>query len=880
VSVERRATYRLQLRPGFGFAEVAGLAPYLARLGVSHVYLSPCLQARSESTHGYDVVDFGKVSAQLGGEEAFDRMCESLAAHSLGIVLDIVPNHMAAAGLENAWWWDVLENGPSSRFAPFFDIDWDAAVSDGRLVIPVLADHYGRALEAGSIQLRREPGRFCVYCGPHAFPAAPRSLPDVLAPAAASCGSELLAFAARALNALPLPTQTDSESVERRHRDKQVLYALLERLFAEEPGTAEAVDAEIARLNADLDRLDAFVSQQNFRPAFWRIAARELGYRRFFDVDTLIALRVEDPQVFAASHARVLGWLREGRIDGVRVDHVDGLRDPEEYLRRLRAERADGWLLVEKILAPDEALPASWPIDGTTGYEFLDLACGVLVDPDGCKPLAELWESFTRSAQDYADILSASKRLALDELLGSDLRRLGRILAEACRRHRRHRDYTGQELEDALREVVVALPVYRTYVRKPGEVSRADLQTLADAVAAAARSHPDLPPELFEFVGDILAMRFTGPAECELALRFQQLSGAAMAKGAEDTAFYRHLRLLARNEVGSSPAIFDIPPERFHAACAEAQGRHPHRLLATATHDTKRGEDVRARLAVLSELPDAWAAAVERWSARLESLPAGGLERGAQYLLYQTLVGAWPLDPERAWAYMLKAVREQKLHTSWRRPDPAYEAAVRAFTEGALADAEFCADLEAFCAGLRPAAQVNGLAQTLLKLTAPGVPDLYQGGELWDLSLVDPDNRRPVDFALRQQALAALEGASPEQVLERSAEGWPKLWLIQRALALRSRRPDAFGRQGSYEPLAAQGACSRHVIAFARGASAIAVVPRLLVRLGGDWRDTRLELPAGTWSSALTGEPVGGGMALAELLARFPVALLESEAAA
>jgi (1->4)-alpha-D-glucan 1-alpha-D-glucosylmutase len=877
---EPRAAYRVQLGPGFGLGEAADLVPYFHELGVSHLYLSPCLRSRRGSTHGYDVVDFARVDEELGGEAALARLFETLARHGMGLLLDLVPNHMAASARENPWWRDVLENGSSSAYADFFDVDWDAVAEEGGLVVPVLGDHYSRVLEAGEIRLAREGVRFEFRYGEHAFPASPASVADVLAPAAEACGSELLAFVARALRALPPPGALDPAGAEQAHRDREVLSTLLARLLEEAPHAKAAVDRELERLAADPDRLDLLLAQQSYRLAFWRLAAHELSYRRFFDIDQLVALRIEEPRVFAAVHRRVLRWLDEGLVDGLRIDHVDGLRDPEAYLHRLREARADLWLLVEKILEPDEALPDSWPVDGTTGYEFLNLAGGLFVDPAGEKPLTEVYAAFTGDARDYPTVLAESKRLVLARLFGSDLRRLTRIFAAVCQRQRRHRDHAATQIEEALAELIVHFPVYRSYVRPElGGVSEQDVRVVEEALEAARAAPSDLPGDLLDFLRDVLLLRVGGPEETELALRFQQLTGPAMAKGGEDTAFYAYVRCVALNEVGGDPARFGVAPEAFHAACAQKRERAPRALLATSTHDTKRSEDVRARLALLSEIPEAWAPALARWSARNERHRRGEMpDRSAEYLLYQTLVGAWPIEAPRAVAYMEKATREAKVHTSWRRPDPDYEEALRAFVEGALGDDGFRADLAAFVAPLVEPGRTNALAQVLLKLTAPGVPDLYRGTELFDLSLVDPDNRRPVDFALRRRLLAALEDASPEAVMARADEGLPKLWLIRQALRLRGRRRGCFSAGGSYTPLAAQGARRTHVVAYLRGEDVLAVVPRLVLGLAGDWADTELALPPGRWRNVLTGDAVGGAtVAVEALLRRFPVALLERE---
>jgi (1->4)-alpha-D-glucan 1-alpha-D-glucosylmutase len=570
----------------------------------------------------------------------------------------------------------------------------------------------------------------------------------------------------------------------------------------------------------------------------------------------------------------------EGLVDGLRIDHVDGLRDPELYLRRL-AERAPGaWIVVEKILEPGEELPESWPVAGTTGYEFIARVGGLFVDPGSEAALTECYESFIGESRRWPSLVREKKHLALRELLGSDVNRLTALLVRVCERHRRYRDYTRHELHEALRELLAAFPVYRTYVDPAtGRVSETDRRRIAEATATAKECRPDVDPALFDFLRDVLELRQRGALEEELAARFQQLSGPTMAKGVEDTAFYVYNRLVSLNEVGGDPSQFGVDLETFHRECARGARRAPASLLALSTHDTKRSADVRARISLLSEIPERWREAVTRWSSHNERhrSPAGP-DRNAEYLLYQTLVGAWPIEPDRVQRFMEKAAREAKEHTSWTRQDAAYEEALRRFVDGVLDDEVFRRDLAELVAPLVEPARVGSLAQTLIQLTAPGVPDVYQGSELWDLSLVDPDNRRPVDFALRRSLLGALRGARAEDVLARSEEGLPKLWLVARALDLRRRRPELFGASSEYRPLAAQGARAGHVVAFLRGGGAITVVPRLLLRLGGDWRDTRVDVPSGRWRNVLTGDAARGGAVPApDLFARFPVALLERE---
>lgn len=882
MSTERRATYRVQLHAGFGFADAAEISGYLKALGVSHLYCSPYLQAASGSTHGYDVVNPHQVNEELGGAEAHARLCHTISKDELGQVLDIVPNHMAIIGRENPWWWDVLENGPSSRYAAYFDVEWDAPEARLRntVLLPVLGDHYGRILEAGEFQLKRKAGSFTLSYHHHAFPVSPRSLGDLLGTAAERCQSDDLAFIAGAFGRLPHATATEQAAVRQRHRDKEVLRVQLARLCQEQPVVAAAIDAVVAEANATPEALDALLERQNYRLAFWRTAKQELGYRRFFDINTLVGLRTEDEQVFADTHALVLDWLTRGVLDGVRIDHPDGLRDPEAYFRRLHEACPQAWIVAEKILEPGERLPELWPIAGTTGYDFIYHLSNLFVDPEGEGPLTQLYGSFTGEPIDYHAVVQEKKNFVLRHVLGSDVNRLTALFLEICERHRRHRDYTRHELHEALREVIACFPVYRTYVQaEAGQVSEDDVRYITESVEAAKANRPDLGSDLFDFFRDLLLLRVHGETESELVMRFQQLTGPAMAKGVEDTAFYCFNRLLSLNEVGGNPGQFGLPIDAFHRACAETQARWPSAMLTTSTHDTKRSEDVRARIHLLSEIPERWSEALRRWSAlnerhRQENMP----DRNAEYLFYQTLVGAWPIDAERATAYMEKASREAKAYTSWTDPNPGYEAALRAFVEGVLSDAAFQAELESFVGPLIEPGRVISLAQTLLKLTTPGVSDLYQGTELWDLSLVDPDNRRPVDYRRRRRLLAELDSMTPETVWQRVDDGLPKLWVIRQALALRRRRPQLFGPQGSYQALSARGAKANHVVAFAREESVVTVVPRLVLRLSGTWGDTTLKLPTGGWRSELTGESLSGGeVRLTELLKRFPVALLSRE---
>ena len=874
------STYRVQLNSHFGFDDAAKVIPYLEELGIDCLYCSPLLQAAPGSTHGYDVVDHSKVNRELGGDHAYDRMCAALERSKMSQILDIVPNHMAIHR-ENPWWWDVLENGPASAYAEFFDVDWEPPERriHNTVLMPVLEDQYGILLEAGKLKVVRDGGNFEVRIGDRVFPVAPRSLRQILDPAALKSGSDALAFLADGFDALPSPASTDLTSITRRHRDKKLLAEMLVKLLNEDAAAASAVDQVLQQLNGNPDLLHEILEQQNYRVAYWRMAARDLGYRRFFDINSLVGLRIENERVFYATHKLVIRWVSEGRVNGLRIDHPDGLRDPLEYFQRLRAACPDTWIVAEKILLGSESLRESWPIEGTTGYDFLNIAGRLFVDSAGAQPLTDFYREFTGESADYAALVRARKQFAMRDTLGSEINTLTAMLLDLCEADRLHRDYTRHEAHEVIRATMACLPVYRTYVRAPNQVAPEDECQISAEIEAAKAYRSDLDPRLFDFLRDILSLRTGGKMGAELALRFQQISAAVMAKGVEDTAFYSFNRLLALNEVGGDPDCFGVAPAEFIAWCRKMHRHWPRTMLATSTHDTKRSEDVRARLFLLSEEPERWSHAVSHWAAINGRHRSGEMpDRNFEYHLYQSMVGAWPLEKSRLLAYAEKAAREAKVHTSWTDPVPAYEDAVRKFIEGIYGDSDFIDALNEFVATLIYPGRINSLAQTLLKITAPGVPDFYQGTELWNLALVDPDNRRPQDFDLRRRMLADLRNATPEQVMERFDEGMPKLWLIRRGLALRKRHPEWFGPQAGIEPLDVHGSRRDHVVAFIRGDSVVTVVPRLVAKLGGDWRHTEVELPRGDWINHMTGERSRvGRMKLAELMRRFPVALLARE---
>jgi (1->4)-alpha-D-glucan 1-alpha-D-glucosylmutase len=885
--VDPVATYRVQLGPGRTLHDAAALVSHLAALGVSHLYASPFLQATPGSTHGYDVLAHDRISDELGGDEGFAALIAALRKHDLGLLVDVVPNHMAI-GEGNALWWDVLENGPASVYAAWFDVDWDPSESSLRdhVLVPVLGDRYGVVLDRGELALERRGGRFVIRYHEHAWPVAPRSLDELLGEAAMLAGSDELAFLADAHGALPHATARDRVSVAVRHRDKQVLATLLERLIDADPAVAAAVADVVEEVSTDPVRLHELLERQNYRLAHWRTASEQLDYRRFFDISGLAGLRVEDPDVFDAVHALPLRWLHDGHAQGLRVDHVDGLRDPAGYLERLAVQAPGAWVVVEKILEPGEELPGSWPVAGTTGYEFLAVVDALFVDRDGEAQLVALWSELTGEPVDPDALVATCKRMVLAGPLRAELNRVVTALQRACRDRPADRDHTRGAIDDVLREVAVAFPVYRAYVRPGEEPSAADRAHVEAAIAAATTALPDADPALFALVRSVLLDigGSAGSDELEVCTRFQQLTGPVMAKGVEDTATYRFTALASRGEVGVPPGAPLATPAELHAANAARHERWPRQLLATSTHDTKRSADVRARLHLLSEQPDRWAAAVHRWRElvdRHRTLP-GAPDPALELLLFQVLVGAHPLPLERARAYARKAMREAKLKTSWEHPDDAYEEAVDRVLVGLFADAAFAEELAAFAQPLVEPGRINALATLLLQLTSPGVPDVYQGNEDWDLSLVDPDNRRaPADAHLRRLVADAATADAAAAWAGRD-DGLVKAWLLRRTLAVRRAHAEAFGPglAGSYLPLAARGDRADHVVAFLRGARVATVVPRLVLGLGGpherwDWADTTLALPAGPWRDALTGTVHhGADLPLGVLLGELPVALL------
>ena len=887
------STYRLQLHKGFTFDDASAIAKYLYDLGISHVYSSPYLQAAPGSMHGYDVVDHQRVNEELGGAEAHERFCKTFGENGLGQVLDIVPNHMAI-GSQNRFWWDVLENGASSRYASFFDIDWNPQEERLRdkVLVPILGDQYGRVLESGGIKVSRSGPNFFIEAAGEKFPAAPTSLPAILAKAAVYAGSDALSFTAASFGRLPNPSFDSTGDARRtvlaRHRDKVVITQFLARLCAEQFAVCEAIDRAVTELNADLDSLDDFLNHQNYRLAYWKTADQQLGYRRFFDVNTLIGLRMERAHVFEETHALILDWLRRGVLDGVRVDHPDGLRDPLEYFERLREAAPNAWIIGEKILAAGEFLRKTWPIEGTSGYDFMNMALGLIVRSQGLAELSTVYAEFTGLKTPFPTIAHDKKIAVEQEALGSDVNRLTTLFVEICETHRNQRDYTRAEVRRAIREIAACFAIYRTYVvplgatqsgNRRNEITPEDRRFIGRAIKCARDNRPDIDRGLFDFFEAVLTLQVNGRSESEFVLRFQQFTSPVMAKGVEDTAFYCYNRLTAMCEVGGDPARNGISLEEFHAYQQKMQATHPCTMTTLSTHDTKRSDDVRARLAVLSEIPHEFADALARWTAmneprKINSFP----DRNTEYFLYQTLIGAWPIDIERTKAYLQKAMREAKLQTSWVANNKEFEDALNGFIEAILNDPAFTAELEAMVARILQPGRINSLTQTLLKSLGPGVPDLYQGSELWDLSLVDPDNRRPVDYDCRRTLLAELANLPPLQIVARMDDGLPKLHVIHQCLLVRREHPEWFSADSAYVPILATGFKAAHVVAFQRGKSVVCITQRHALTLAGAWENTTIQLPAGSWLNRLTGERIEGGEHTIEALLReFPAALLTRE---
>ncbi len=997
-----RSTYRLQFGPEFRFGDAAGVVDYLDALGVRDVYASPLFKARRGSLHGYDVTDHANLNPDLGRMADFKAFSRALRERNMGMVLDVVPNHMGVSDDANRYWQDVLENGPSSRYARFFDIDWQPPKPDlaGKVLLPFLGDQYGRVLENGELRLSYGRGAFWIRVYDRRLPVGPSTWVRILEPAlealrphAADDDVHFVEFESivTSLRRLPPRTETDPSRITERHREKEVAKRRLGRLLEEAPAIRGEIDKIIERFNGrrgdprSFDELESLLADQAYRLSFWRVASDEINYRRFFDINELAAIRVEELEVFEMVHALVLRLLSHGHVHGLRIDHPDGLLDPEQYFRDLQeacrralagksvedvrarpqASRAvaaaqaggetaaaappspspfqspdevvDGdlaagrhvFVVVEKILSSVEHLDPTWPVHGTTGYEYMNALNGVFVDRDNRHRILEIYERFSGWTERFEDTVYHSKQLILAAAMSGELRVLARHLDRISEQHRWSRDFTLASLRAALREVIACFPIYRTYIRADTQMVNEETQRYVDtAIESAKRRNPVINESLFDFIRSVLLL--DDPPELhdaqraarrEFVLRFQQLTAPVTARGIEDTAFYRWYPLASLNEVGGEPDRFGATVDEFHRRNAERQATWPHTMSSTSTHDTKRSEDVRARINVLSEIPDEWESALERWrqTNRQRKIAVDGQEvpdANEEYLFYQTLVGMWPLETVHAEAgidpalvrrlqdYMVKASREAKLHTSWLNTNDAHEEALRTFVRNVLASDSadaFVADMQAFVDRIAPAGAVNALSQLVLKMASPGIPDLYQGTELWNLRLVDPDNRRPVDFGANAALLAELQSHDAHELLPELLHHWRdgriKMYLTYRTLHLRRERPMFFER-GDYIPLEAHGKRKQSVCAFARQLEerwVVAAVPRLTAHATREsptlsdsefWEDTALLLPRSApnaWTDVLSDADVeterdewSVRLPLAQLFRRLPVALLSA----
>jgi len=902
-----RATYRLQFHRDFTFRDATALVPYLASLGVSHIYASPIMESRPGSTHGYDIVDHNRLNPEIGTEADFRALVNALHTHSMGLILDFVPNHMGV-GSDNLWWLDVLEWGRDSPFAAYFDINWDAVRPDlkGRVLLPVLGDHYGVILEKGEIALRfdSKEGSFSAWYYQHCFPISPRCYARIL-----EAGGQPLTGIGREFSAIDQCPATSA-----RERAAELKHWLAER--ATEPSFSSAIEIALKQFGGEpgnslsFARLHELLEMQAYRIAYWRVAAEEINYRRFFNINELAGLRMELPELFEETHRLVFNLIEAGDVQGLRIDHIDGLFDPRAYCERLQQHSAlPLYILVEKILARYEILPP-WPVVGSTGYDFINQVLSIFVDPAGEAPMSRLYRRFIRRDENFDDVLYACKKRVAQVNLASEMNVLAHEFHRLSMRSWRTRDFTLNGMLSALEEVVTAFPVYRTYVTREG-ASSDDLRYIEWALAQAKKRWRVQDLSIFDFLHQVLTGQLADRQledEADEALRaamhFQQVSGPVMAKAAEDTAFYRYFRLLALNEVGGDPRRFGVSVAAFHRLTQDRARSWPRAMVTTATHDTKRGEDARMRLALLSEMPREWGRRVAQWlrlnrSRRSEVEDEVVPDRNVEYLFYQTLLGAWPpgLEPgdtegtrrlaERIEAYMIKAVREGKQKSSWSNPNTAYEAALQRFVQTVL-DATranpFLVEFHAFGETLGRLGAIASLSQLVLKLTVPGVPDIYQGGELWDFSLVDPDNRRPVDWEMRRILLHEIADASLGDLAANWQDGREKLFISYRLLELRRRHPALFA-EGDYQPIEVEGERSTHICAFARNRgdeTIVVAVPRLVRQLYGsgqtaDWGATEIIVsPRGGWQDVLTGRKMSGRdrIRASELLGDFPVSVL------
>ena len=945
------ATYRLQFNRGFTFIQARGVVAYLDDLGISHCYSSPYFLASAESTHGYDIADHNQLNPAIGSREDYDAFVAELRQRGMGQIVDFVPNHMGIAESLNRWWMDVLENGPGSIYAPYFDIDWCPLKDEleGKVLLPILGDQYGRVLEKGELKLLFESGAFFVEYYATRLPLAPRTYSHILRHAleiatpgtsvdvlpvsvddkAPDPGVNELRSILTALDHLPSRNELAPDKIAERLREKEVIKQRLEKLCGEQPEVSTAITTALreisgsAGVSRSFDSLDTLLGAQPYRLSYWKVAAEEINYRRFFDINSLAAIRMERKDVFDASHRFIFELIAAGAITGLRIDHVDGLWNPREYLEQLQQryasvfnlDHADKglYLLVEKILIGSEQLRQDWPVHGTTGYDFTIQAISVFVDPAAEKSLTNTYNRFIGETIRFEDMVYEKKRQTMRLSLASEINVLGSILNRLSEQNRWFRDFTLNALTAAVREVIACFPVYRTYLAPGLETSEEDRQIIHRAVAAAKRRNPALERSIFDFLREILLMKFPENIDAaaleehvRFVLKFQQCTGPIMAKGLEDTAFYIYNRLVALNEVGGEPQKFGSSVESYHRLCLRRHADLPHAMLATSTHDTKRSEDVRTRIAALSEIPAEWKRALQRWKSanrRLKRDVEGRFAPDAneEYLLYQMLLGTWPLHPMtederkgyvvRIQDYMTKAIKEAKLNSSWIEPNEAWDEAVRAFVLAVMEPGSRNRFLQAFIPLAEQIAElgaINSLSQLLLKCTAPGVPDIYQGTEIWDFSMVDPDNRRPVDYSERASLVSEIAKSTPVEMLASWRSGAVKLFVTRTLLRFRRENPELFAR-GTYAPLELSGEFKDCCIAFRReweGQVIIVAAPRLVSKVGfpplGDlWKDTAIAGTMPGLRNLFTGQglpPTVSSLPLSQVFAEFPVAVLTGDA--
>ncbi len=989
------STYRVQFNSGFGFKDAEELVGYWEKLGISHLYASPYLKAVPGSTHGYDCVDHTQLNPEVGTEVDHHALCEALTARGLGQVLDVVPNHMGI-DRDNPLWWDVLENGPASLYGQYFDIDWDPVMEElkDKVLLPILGNQYGKVLERGELKLAFEEGAFQVRYYDHAFPIAPRSYRKILSLRLDELQKELgpedrrvveLLSIITSLEHLPSKTETDRAKRLERNREKEVVKRRLAALCGESPEVLSFIHKNLEIYNGkpgepqSFDRLHDLLEGGNFRLAHWRVAGEEINYRRFFDINGLAAIRVEDPEVFQEAHDLVFRWVAERKIHGLRIDHPDGLFDPTAYFMNLQerffverakslareqsdSELGDAWkelepllrdrfrkeiheqpgsplrralyVVVEKIQGGRERIPDAWAVNGTTGYRFANVVSGLFVERASEEAMTEIYEKFIGHSIDVEALVYEKKKLIMSASMSSEINVMARELNRVTEMNRRSRDFSLNSLRRALTEFVAVFPVYRTYVDgTSAEIEPRDAEYIRFAIARAKQKSPTLNTSIFDFLQDLMLRRYEGEIgerEREAMLRFvmrlQQITGPMMAKGLEDTSFYIYNRLVSLNEVGGELEQFGSTLETFHERNRERMDRWPGSLLTSSTHDTKRSEDVRARLNVLSEIPEEWRRSVRRWArlnARFKREVHGcpAPEANDEYLFYQTLLGVWPMGDrplgeelgeirDRVRDYMLKALREAKVNTSWVNPDSDYEEVVSQFVEGCLSEkmsGTFLSSIREMKQRIEPVGRLNALMMTVLKVSSPGTADVYQGTELWDLSLVDPDNRRPVDYGRRAELLAALDGAAAQdraalckELLDTAQDGRIKLFTLSEGLRLRRRRPELF-RTAKYIPLRTDGLAEKHMVAFGlereqpgrETERLVVVVPRLMTRLvagsGGiaaalqgcnvwlpdSFADVPLREIYTRRELRVARTEKGVGVSLESLLSKWPVAVLE-----